>query len=171
MTSQYHSRRRRIVVFGNSGSGKTTMALELVREHGLAHLDLDQLAWRSPGARLPVAESRQAIRAFIDRHPEWVIEGCYADLLETVLPFCTELRFINPGVDACISNCISRPWEPDKYPSKEAQDRNLDFLLGWVRQYETRDDEYSLARHRDLFDGFAGTKVEITHPSKSSRTP
>lgn len=162
---------QRIVIFGNSGSGKTTMARELVRERGLPHLDLDQLAWRSPGVRLPVTESGQAIRSFVDQHLEWVIEGCYADLLELVLPFCTELRFLNPGVETSISNCLARPWEPEKYPSKEAQDQNLDFLLRWVREYETRDDEYSLARHRELFERFAGPKVEITRPSQSFRTP
>jgi len=29
-----------------------------------------------------------------------------------------------------------------------------------VRQYDTRDDEYGLARHRAIFDGFAGPKRE-----------
>ncbi len=38
----------------------------------------------------------------------------------------------------------------------------LDFLIGWVRQYETRDDVYSLARHRALFDSFPGPKRELT---------
>ena len=42
---------RRIVVFGNSGSGKTTLARVLTSQYGLAHLDLDSLAWDSPGVR------------------------------------------------------------------------------------------------------------------------
>jgi hypothetical protein len=29
-----------------------------------------------------------------------------------------------------------------------------------VRQYDTRDDEYGLARHRAIFDGFTGRKHE-----------
>lgn len=152
---------RRIVLFGNSGSGKTTMARTLSGESGLAHLDLDHLAWESPGVRKSAAESGEAIRAFVQAHREWVIEGCYADLLEMVLPECTELRFLNPGVEACVANCLARPWEPDKYPSKAAQDENLAFLIDWVRAYETRSDEYSLARHRALFEGFAGAKVEV----------
>ncbi len=152
----------RIVVFGNSGSGKTTQARALARDHELAHLDLDRLAWRAPGVRLPVAESADAIRAFVRREPAWVIEGCYADLLEIAIPFCTEARFLNPGIEACVSNCRARPWEPDKYPSKESQDANLSFLLQWVRDYEQRTDEYSLARHHELFGRFSGKKVELT---------
>ena len=155
---------RRIVVFGNSGSGKTTLARALSSQHKLAHLDLDFLAWDSPGVRRQPTDSISAIRSFIDQNSEWVIEGCYADLLEQVLPYASELRFLNPGVEACVANCRARPWEPEKYPSKEAQDQKLEFLLGWVREYESRTDEYSLARHRKLFAGFLGPKVELSSP-------
>jgi hypothetical protein len=169
---------RRIVVFGNSGSGKTTLARVLTSQYGLAHLDLDSLAWDSSGVqvqtmtlddwaafvprRRSLTESASTIRDFIHEHSEWVIEGCYGDLLEQVLPYASEVRFLNPGVEACIANCRARPWEPEKYPSKEAQDQKLDFLLDWVREYESRADEYSLARHRELFEGFRGPKVELS---------
>ena len=150
----------RILIFGNSGSGKTTMAAALAAE-GLAHLDLDVLAWSEPGVRRPIEESREAIRAFVDMHEAWVIEGCYGDLIEEVVPFAGEVRFLNPGTEACIANCRARPWEPHKYATPEEQDARLDFLLDWVRQYETRDDEYSLARHRRIFEEFPGRKSEL----------
>lgn len=153
---------QRIVIFGNSGSGKTTMARTLARELGLAHLDLDSLAWDSPGVRRPPEESARAIHDFVGAHPGWVVEGCYGDLLEQVVPAATELRFLNPGVEACVANCRARPWEPEKYPSREAQDEKLEFLLGWVREYDTRTDEYSLARHRRIFESFTGPKTEYT---------
>ena len=136
------------------------MARAVAREHGIPHLDLDQFAWASPGVRRPADASAADIRAFADAHPHWVVEGCYADLLEVLVPRATELRFLNPGVEACIANCRSRPWEPDKYASMAEQDARLDFLLEWVRTYETREDEYSLARHRELFDSYTGAKQE-----------
>ena len=175
----------RIVVFGNSGSGKTTLARVLTSQYGLAHLDLDSLAWDSSGVqvqtmtlddwvafvprRRSLTESASTIRDFIHEHSEWVIEGCYGDLLEQVLPYASEVRFLNPGVEACIANCRARPWEPEKYPSKEAQDQKLDFLLDWVREYESRADEYSLARHRELFEGFRGPKVELSSSNQSMK--
>lgn len=152
---------QRILIFGNSGSGKTTLARTLAEETGLVHLDLDQLAWQSPGVRRPLGESEAAIDAFVGEHSGWIVEGCYGDLLEAVLPHCTEIRFLNPGVESCVAHCRARPWEPDKYPSKAAQDEKLEFLLGWVRDYETRTDEYSLARHRAIYDRFEGRKMEI----------
>lgn len=153
---------QRIIIFGNSGSGKTTMACKLAQEHGLAHLDLDSLAWDSPGVRRPLEESACAIRDFVHAQAAWVLEGCYGDLLEVALPCCTELRFLNPGMEACVANCRARAWEPEKYPSPEEQDQMLAFLLDWVRAYETRSDEYSLLRHRAIFDSFHGPKREFT---------
>jgi hypothetical protein len=153
---------RRIVIFGSSGSGKTTMARALARQHRLAHLDLDSLAWDSPGVRRSPEASALAIQEFLGLHAEWVVEGCYGDLLEHVVPAATEVRFLNPGVEVCVSNCRARPWEPEKYPSPEAQDQMLGFLLTWVRDYETRSDEYSLARHRRIFESFPGKKREFT---------
>jgi adenylate kinase family enzyme len=154
----------RIVIVGNSGSGKSTLARRLVREHGLAHLDLDTLAWlpTTPPARAPLADSLATLAAFTAAHERWVIEGCYADLVEPAAAASTELVFLNPGIEACIANCRARPWEPHKYPSKEAQDANLAMLLDWVRAYETRTDELSLAAHRALFDRFTGAKRELT---------
>ena len=110
---------QRILIFGNSGAGKSTLARQLATERGLAHLDLDTLAWQpgSPPQRRPLKESARDVRA--------------------------------------------RPWEPHKYASKAEQDANLPLLLDWVRDYETRDDEFSLRSHRRLYDNFAGLKREL----------
>ena len=154
----------RYVVIGNSGSGKSTLAQRLARGGGLPHLDLDTLAWQpgSPPRRRAVADSVREVTSFMGATDAWVIEGCYADLLEATLSRCTRLLFLNPGVEACIANARMRPWEPHKYASKEAQDANLEMLIGWIRDYETRSDTFSLAAHRALFDGFDGDKVELT---------
>jgi len=154
----------RYVVVGNSGSGKSTLAARLASTEGLAHLDLDTLGWEpvTPPRRRPIADSAGELHAFQNRNPRWVIEGCYADLLALVLPSCSRLVFLDPGVDACIANARARPWEPHKYATKQAQDANLDMLIGWIRDYATRSDECSLAAHRALFDGFTGDKVQLS---------
>lgn len=153
---------RRVLIVGNSGSGKTTMARALQVSHALPHLDLDTIAWAEPGERLPLEASEAALSAFHEGHPSWVIEGSYGSLIEAALPLCTELRFLNPGVEACVAHCRQRPWEPDKYATPEEQNARLDFLLDWVQSYATRDDEYGLAHHRRLFKEFDGPKREYT---------
>jgi len=162
--------RDRIVIVGNSGSGKSTLALRLTRTRGLAHLDLDTLAWEpmTPPVRRPPADSARDIDTFTHANARWVVEGCYADLLALVLPLCTLLLFLNPGVEACVYNARTRPWEPHKYPSKVAQDANLEMLIGWIREYESRADVLSLAAHRSLYDAFERDKIEFTTPEEAA---
>tara|TARA_R100000900_G_scaffold62550_1_gene50129 strand:- start:105189 stop:105734 length:546 start_codon:yes stop_codon:yes gene_type:complete len=154
----------RIIVFGNSGSGKSTLAGRLCREHGLAHLDLDPLAWlpTEPPQRRPLEDCDATLEQFLAAHTGWVIEGCYADLLARVVPYATQAIFLNLPVAACQDNARRRPWEPHKYPSREAQDANLPMLLAWIADYTQRDDVLSLRAHRALFEAFAGRKREIT---------
>ena len=161
----------RILIFGNSGSGKSSLAKALSERHRAEHLDLDTIAWEAdrPGVRAPFAESRRALLRFIRGSESWVIEGCYSSLLKEAAGYCTEMIFLNPGVEACVRNCEARPWEPHKYPSPEAQDANLRMLVRWVRDYETREDEFSLREHRKLFDAHAGKKIEYRSNEEASR--
>lgn len=153
----------RILLFGNSGSGKSTLAQKIAAEHGLKHLDLDSLVWEPQ--KVAVLRSADAIQqdlqAFLANHERWVVEGCYGEWVSFATPFCTALWFLNPGVEKCIDHCLKRPWEPHKYESKEAQDAMLPGLLAWVRGYYEREDDWSLAAHRRIFDGFAGEKSEL----------
>jgi adenylate kinase family enzyme len=150
----------RIVILGNSGSGKSTMARHLIQTSGVPLLCLDEIAWEQGTHRRPIDESIRSLHQFIENNNEWIIEGCYGDLVEAALPFCTELRFLNPGVEVCVEHCRRRQWEPEKFPSQEAQQAMLTHLVEWVRQYETRDDEFGLKYHRRIFTQFKGPKKE-----------
>jgi len=153
----------KILVYGNSGSGKSTYAQALAVQHGLAHLDLDTIVWEPGQIAVPrdpeaIAES---LSAFIAAHPQWVIEGCYGELVERVSQDCTELVFLNPGLEACQANNRRRPWEPHKYASMEQQDAMLANLQAWVAGYYTRDDAWSYSAHRRIFDAHRGAKREL----------
>lgn len=161
----------RIIIFGNSGSGKSRLAKALSERHQARHLDLDTIAWKAdqPGVRAAFEESKDALMRFIKESDSWVIEGCYSDLLKEAALHSTEMIFLNPGIEACVLNCKARPWEPHKYPSREAQDENLKMLIEWVREYEMRDDEFSLRTHRELFDKHEGRKVEYRSNEEASK--
>ena len=155
---------RKVLIFGNSASGKSTLAKQLAASDELAHLDLDTLAWlpTNPPSRRDVGESGEGISKFIDGNNGWVIEGCYTDLLELAEPFSTEIIFLDLPVDACIENARNRPWEPHKYESKAAQDANLEMLIGWIQQYETRDDVFSRQEHAGFYDRYDRSKQRLT---------
>jgi len=154
----------RVLVFGNSGSGKSTYAAALSQREGLAHLDLDSIVWepnqiavqRSPEA------IQQSLEQFLAGHETWVIEGCYGELIEAVAHRCTQLVFLNPGLDACLANNARRPWEPHKYASLEQQNDMLAPLRTWVTDYYHRSDQWSYQAHRRIFDAHTGAKIEHT---------
>ncbi|MGW8179599.1 MAG: shikimate kinase [bacterium] len=126
------------VLLGNTGSGKSTMARSLIGSGDIPRLSLDEIAWGEGTERKPLEESLRLLDRFIHINEEWIIEGCYGDLIEAVLPCCTELGFLNPGVDVCVRHCLQRPWEPEKFATEEGQDAMLDQLIEWVREYATR---------------------------------
>ena len=153
---------QKIIVFGNAGSGKTTMSSRLSKQYNLAHLDLDTITWLDvkPPDRLPIADSLAKLNQFMVNNKSWVIEGCYTNLLLPVLDRTTLVIFLNLPVKLCVQNCKNRKWESHKYKSIEDQNHNLDMLIEWSKQYYTRSDEYSLNSHTKLFDDFNGKKIE-----------
>ncbi len=152
----------RLVLLGNAGAGKSTMARRIIGERAIPRLSLDQIAWDEGPKRKPLEVSLGMLNNFIQTNQEWVIEGCYSELVEAALPYCTELRFLNPGVEVCVAHCHRRPWEPEKFSSPDEQAAMLAMLVQWVKDYETRDDEYGLKRHRQVFERFPGPKREYT---------
>lgn len=156
----------KIILLGNAGAGKSTLSKKIVAKTPAARLSLDEVAFLGGVERRPLQDSIAAVKRFIADHESWIIEGCYADIIEAVLADCEELIFINPGVDACIAHCRARPWEPEKFSSSLEQDEALENLIAWVKSYETREDEYGLLRHRAVFDAFVGRKREFNHPSQ-----
>ncbi len=111
---------------------------------------------------MPLNESKIKIDNFLANNGSWVVEGCYSDLLSMVIKEAQEVVFLNLPISECISNAKKRPWEPHKYPSKKAQDQNLEMLIDWIAQYELRTDSFSKKSHCALYDGFQGKKTMYT---------
>lgn len=153
----------RLVIIGNSGSGKSSYAAQLARRHDLALLELDAIVWEPHQIAVarPPGDVRADLERFLAGPGRWVIEGCDGDLAEAALDRATELVFMNPGRAACLEHNRRRPWEPHKYDDAADQDRMLAPLLAWVESYYERSDPRSYAFHRRLFDAHRGAKREL----------
>ena len=149
-------------MFGNSGAGKSMYARALAAREGLPHLDLDSIVWETGKITVqrPSESVAASLQSFIDLHAVWVIEGCYGELVRAAAGYCTLLVFLNPGKDACLANNLRRPWEPHKYASLKLQNSMLAQLQEWVANYYQREDAWSYRVHREIFDAFAGSKME-----------
>lgn len=152
----------KIIIIGNSSSGKSSLALKLVQEFNLAHLDLDTIAWEAKKTpiRRRLSASLQEIINFIHNYQNWVIEGCYGDLIEKTFPYTDLFIFLNIEIETCLKNAKKRSWEAHKYDNPEAQEANLSMLESWIKNYFTRNDQYSFNYHQQLFKSFIGEKIE-----------
>jgi len=65
-------------------------------------------------------------------------------------------------IEDCINNAKKRPWEPHKYESKQAQDKNLEMLLNWITDYTKREDTFSRKSHLEFFESFHAKKTKLT---------
>ena len=160
----------KVLIFGNSGSGKSTLSKSICEASGASHLDLDLFAWENstPPTRKAINESKKELLSFINSNDSWVIEGCYVDLLELIKEHANEIVFMDLPISECINNARSRPWEPHKYESKEAQDKNLSMLINWITQYTERNDTFSKCSHQKFYDNFGGKKRVLFINEKSA---
>ena len=77
---------RRIAVYGPTGSGKTSLAAEVARRLGLAHVELDAIFWLPDWEEKPVVEFRADVAATLAGHTGgWVCDGNYSRVRDIVL--------------------------------------------------------------------------------------
>ena len=100
----------KVLLLGNAGAGKSTLARKLMEKQAATRLSLDEVAFGEGTVRRPLQESIDEVKHFIANHENWIIEGCYGDIIEPILAACEELIFLNPGVEACVAHCRARPW-------------------------------------------------------------
>jgi len=153
-----------IAIYGNSGSGKSTLTRAIARERGCPTLDLDVVAWEPKTFGVPRREvdAQAEVQRFCSNHDDWVIEGCYENLIAASLRYTPLLVFLDPGMEQCLANCRGRPWEAHKFRSRAEQDEKLAFLLTWVCDYYSREGPLSLRAHEAMFESYSGPKRRIT---------
>ena len=74
----------KLVIIGNSGSGKSTVAKHIAAATGLPAHDLDLIHWHDDGSKRDEVESKALVER-ISSAPTWIIEGMYGWLAEVAL--------------------------------------------------------------------------------------
>ena len=79
---------RRVVVYGHSCSGKTTLAKRIAEKVDVSHVELDAIFWKPDWAETPVDEFRTTVSALLKEHADgWVFDGNYhSRIRDLVLP-------------------------------------------------------------------------------------
>ncbi len=75
---------RRILVYGVTGAGKTTLAAALAEATGIPWHSVDELTWEPGWVPVPLDEQRRRIER-ICAGPEWILDTAYGDWLDLPL--------------------------------------------------------------------------------------
>lgn len=77
----------RVVVYGTTGSGKTTVAALIAECISAPHIELDAIFWLPNWTEKPREEFRTKVSALLEGYQEgWVCDGNYSALRELTLP-------------------------------------------------------------------------------------
>lgn len=87
---------RRVVVWGATGSGKTTLARHIAEAYGLPHIELDAIRHDGAWDAVEFPEMRNRLQQRLDASPEaWVIDGSYSPTHDLYLPHAESLIWLH----------------------------------------------------------------------------
>lgn len=150
----------RIVIIGNSGSGKTYLAQSLSRRFHLEIIHLDKLFWEPGGfnKKRPADVVYSEITT-LAQGQSWIVEGVFGELAQEFLPKADCLLWLDLDWATCSASLLQRGSESSKQLDAYLAEENFNKLLQWASDYWQRQDLRSQRGHAFLFEQFNDKKV------------
>lgn len=154
----------RIVIIGNSGSGKSSLAARAGSTLKLPVYDLDLLHWHEGGRKRDETEARRLAIQHASTS-NWIIEGVYGWLAEAALPRAKTLVWLDLPWMECQDGLRRRGAQHGEAESDQAA------LLAWAGDYWTRTTSSSFAGHLQLYETFSGSKIRLQTRMEVAQLP
>lgn len=152
----------RIVIIGNSGSGKTWLAQRLAPPLQAAIVHLDDVFWGDGGYDIQRPPQEVAARiAESKARPRWVVEGVFGQLAARYLDVADALVWLDIPWKTCETRLRARGSESKAHMNRHQSELGLQKLLLWASAYTTRDGDCSQSGHRQLFESFTRLRHRI----------
>ena len=154
--------RRRILIIGPGGAGKSTLARALGDATGLPVIHLDRIYWRPGWVEPPRAEFAAAL-AVVMAEERWILGGNYSGTLAERMRACDAIVWLDPPPVVCLAGIVerrlrnrgrARPDVADGCPERLTWD-----FVRWIWTYRTR----SAPKVRALLDGARADGKVVVH--------
>ena len=98
---------KRILIVGNSGSGKTTFAKSLAEKTGLPLVHLDKIFWTGNWEHVEKDEFDAVLQKELEKS-EWIIDGNFNRTLSHRLKYCDTVFYFDVSVATCLWGVTKR---------------------------------------------------------------
>ncbi len=152
----------RIVILGNTASGKSWLSKKLGAVLSSRVVDLDQIRWidgdysRRETKQIAVAKTIEEAK-----HDRWIIEGVYGWLISPILGRATCLVWTDIPWSESRENLLARE-------TARGASGNFSELETWSSAYWDRDSASSFKAHVRLYEGFTGPKYRLNNMIETS---
>ena len=100
---------RKILIIGNSGSGKSWLGKRLATVCNVPYVALDRLFWEPGGYNVKRCKTLVAQDLTqLQGTDTWLIEGVFGQMAEDMLPYADTLFFLDLPWEECRSNLLAR---------------------------------------------------------------
>ena len=153
----------RTVIIGNSGSGKTWLAIRIGERVSTQVTHLDDIFWlpggfnekRSPSEVQNLVNARKA-------DSDWIVEGIYGELANQFLSFATTLVWLDLPWQVCKQRLEARGSESKAHMGREQSKQGVRELIQWAEAYYSRPGSCCHAAHLGLFESFTGQRFRFS---------
>ncbi|SHO43940.1 AAA family ATPase [Desulfopila aestuarii] len=149
----------KIIITGNSGSGKTWLAEKLCNNQATL-VSLDDFFWKPDDFN--IKREKREIDSLIkesQKKHEWVVEGVFGELINYYIPEAQELIWLDMPWQLCHKRLIQRVSESKKHMNRTQSTVSIKRLIEWAQNYYTRTDLKSRIGHKKIYDSFIGSKL------------
>jgi adenylate kinase family enzyme len=153
---------KRIIIIGNSGSGKSYLAQRLSDHFGYPLIHLDILFWEPGGFNLK--RPKEIVYAEIARLVQgesWIVEGVFGELAREFFTSADYFIWLDLDWEACLNSLSQRGSESSQQLDQQSAEENFKKLVKWASAYWEREGPRSWRGHQMLFEEFSLEKIHL----------